>query len=66
MSASFRVFTRRWWRDALSGGLEPNSGGRKTTLTYCDTEAEARRVCGEYNVSHSPGRYSVKAEYMRD
>lgn len=62
----FHVFTRRWWKDNPSwpNGLEPYLG-RKSRLGYVDTEEEARAMCAEYNSTHEPGKYSIKAEYAR-
>ena len=61
----YRAFKRRWWRDnpEWPNGLEPYAGGRKTHLAYFDTEEEARQFCREWNDSHDPGRYSIKAEF---
>ena len=61
----YRIFKRKWWRDNPNwpNGLEPTSTARKTTLCYCDTEEEARRHCREWNDTHNPGRYSLRAEY---
>ena len=64
----YRTFTRRWWKDNPSwpNGLEPDATARKMTLCFVSTEAEAREVCKEYNDTHKPGKYSIKAEYMRE
>jgi len=62
---SYRVFTRNWWKRAEGGGLEPNPRARKTTVCHCETEEAARDVCRVYNLNHSPGRLSRKAEYTR-
>lgn len=62
----YRVFTRRWWKDnpAWPNGLEPDGGARKYTLhRNIKTYGEAREICEEYNRTHSPGRYSRKAEF---
>ena len=63
----YRCFTRTWWKDASPeewpNGLEP-SAGRKTRLgPNLTTEAEARARCRAWNNTHTPGRYSRKAEY---
>lgn len=60
----FNVFTRTWWATDKSwpNGLRPQAG-RKTYLAKRVTEAEARRLCQEYNSTHNPGRLSRKAEY---
>jgi hypothetical protein len=64
---SFHVFTRRWWKNAEVKGVWPRElepeAGPKLTLTHVSSEDEARKVCREYNTTHVPGRYSVKAEY---
>ena len=64
---SFHVFTRRWWKDAETKGEWPNDlephPGPKLTLGHVRSEDEARTMCREYNTTHAPGRYSVKAEY---
>lgn len=65
---SFHVFTRRWWKDAEIKGvwpndLEPEAGPKLTLARGIRTEEEAREICREYNTTHEPGRYSVKAEY---
>lgn len=61
-----RVFTRTWWKENKSGrwpnNLEPCMG-RKYTIARVQTEAEAIRICKEYNATHAPGKYSKKAEY---
>lgn len=64
---TYRVFTRRWWRDdpQRPGMLAPNTNARKRTLGFVDTEAQAQEECDLYNRTHKPGRYSVKAEYMK-
>jgi hypothetical protein len=60
----YKVFSRTWWRPnpAWPNGLEPRAG-RKTTLGYVGTEAEARELCAEYSRNYKPGRLSRKAEY---
>lgn len=35
-------------------------------LAHACTEDEARAMCKEYNATHEPGRYSVKAEFERE
>lgn len=67
----FRVFVRNWWRwetSPFSGTrkLVPNSGDRGRTIARVSTEAEAQRLCREYNSTHKPGKLSKKAEYTRD
>jgi len=65
----YKVFTRTWWKHNSDGtwpnNLEP-CPGRKTSLGYASTEAEARQMCKEYNDSHKPGRLSRKAEYQAE
>lgn len=65
--ARYRVFTRRWWKDdpRYPNGLAPNPKARKRTLCHVSTREEAIAVCDEYNRTHKPGRYSVKAEFMK-
>jgi hypothetical protein len=64
---SYRVFTRNWWQDDGSGGLDPISPvPRGQTLRGCKrikTEGEARKLAMEYNRTQNPGKYSHKAEY---
>lgn len=68
----YRVFIRRWWREAgpgdekCSNGLVPNSGDRGRRIARVKTEAEARDICRAWNASHEPGRYSRKAEYAEE
>jgi hypothetical protein len=61
---SYHVFARNFWKrnPEWPGGREPHLG-RKTTLCYVQTEAEARRACMEYNADNDPGFLSRKAEY---
>lgn len=42
--------------------LEPEAGPKRT-LKHVRTEEEARAACRAYNTTHTPGRYSAKAEY---
>lgn len=63
----YKIFTRNWWKENPSwpNGLEPDSGARKTTITYVNTEEEAREFCMEKN-QHRPKRWirlSRKYEY---
>lgn len=64
---SFHVFARAWWKEAERKGEWPNDlepcAGPKRTIAHVATEEEARKACREYNATHKPGRYSVKAEY---
>lgn len=64
MGMRYDVFIRRFWKDnpKWHNGLEPRLG-RKTYLRKGVSESEARRICKDYNDSHDPGRYSLKAEY---
>lgn len=65
----YHVFTRRWWKkdnNSRYGKMIPDPYARKTTLARVETEQEAREICQEYNHTHDPGPYSIKAEYMRD
>lgn len=65
----YDVFIRRWWRDAASPGwpdnLEPHPRARKTYLYRGVSRERALRACEEYNSTHKPGRYSLKAEFTR-
>lgn len=60
----WQVFTRNWWtrNPEYPGGREP-SPGSKHTIGYYDTEAEAIKVCLQYNLTHPPGPLSRKAEH---
>lgn len=60
----FNVFARTWWTldKSWPNGLRPQAGC-KTYLAKRVTEAEAKRLCQEYNSIHNPGRLSLKAEY---
>ena len=71
MNMTYRVFVRKWWQEATRPGwpnnLEPCGTGRQRTIRRnVPTEQEARQICAEYNDSHEPGRYSVKAEYKAE
>jgi hypothetical protein len=61
---SYKVFSRTWWRpnSGWPNGLEPFAG-RKTTLGYVGTEAEARELCAQYAKRNKPERFSRKAEF---
>ena len=61
---AYHVFNRVWWKRNAEWpeGREPHAG-RKTTMGYYGSEAEARAACKEYNDSHDPGPMSRKAEY---
>jgi hypothetical protein len=60
----YTIFIRRWYKDnpKWPNGLEPHMG-RKTTIGYAETIEEARSKCADYNNSHNPGKYSLKAEF---
>ncbi len=62
----FKVFTRTFWKENKDwpNGLEPHMG-RKTTIGYAKTEAEAIKMCQDYNNSNDPGRYSREAEFTQ-
>jgi len=62
---TYRIFTRIWWRNNPSwpNGLEPFAGPKHTLISRVATEAEARRICQEWNATHKPGRLARKAEY---
>ena len=64
-TVKYRCFRRRWWRDApgYPGGLAPATGARKTTLCVALSREEAQKFCKEWNESHNPGRYGIKAEF---
>ncbi len=61
----FIIFTRTWWKEnaAWVNGLEPCIG-KSRRIGECHSEAEAVRICKEWNDSHDAGRYSRKAEFM--
>ena len=58
---TYHVFTRTWW--TRQGQPQP---GRKTTLAWRCTYAEARALCQEWNAEHRPGPQSRKAEFERE
>jgi len=62
----YRVFIRSWWKVNKTGNwpnnLEPHCG-RKSTLRWANSEAEARAIAQQYNATHNPGRLSRKAEF---
>ncbi len=67
-SNSYNVFKRTWWREATAAdGPRPDNlvphMGKKTYLRRGVTLAEARQVCADFNRTHNPGRYSLKAEF---
>jgi hypothetical protein len=64
-SATYRVFTRTWWRrnPKWPSGREPGAGkpsyrGHPRGLSY----DEARRYCRRWNETHPAGPLSRKAE----
>ena len=60
----YNVFIRRWWKDnpTWPNGLEPHMG-RKSYLQRNVDYDTARSIAKEYNTTHKPGRYSLKAEF---
>lgn len=58
----YDVFVRNWWRWE-HGRRVPDPGARKRWLARGVTEAEARRMCQEWNQRHEPGKLGRKAEY---
>ena len=62
----YKVFVRNWWRLDKNGNRVPDSGARKYTLDYVNSEEEARKYCKEYNDAHKPGILSRKAEYTNN
>jgi len=60
----YNVFIRRWWKDnpQWPKGLEPHMG-RKTYLQHGVNYETARSIAKDYNATHKPGRYSLKAEF---
>jgi len=60
----YNVFIRRWWKNNPSwpNGLEPHMG-HKTYLRRNVDYVTARSIAEEYNATHKPGRYSLKAEF---
>ena len=61
----YKVFVRNWWR-IENGRLVPDPAAIKYTLDFVETEEEARKICKEYNSTHSPGKLSRKAEYTNN
>ena len=63
---TYRIFTRTWWRSNKDwpNGLEPHAG-KQQTIGRAETEDEARAICRAWNDTHTPGRFSHKAEYDR-
>ncbi len=61
----YNVFVRNWWKlnPAWPGGREPDPCARKHRIARGVTYTEARRLCEQYNTTHSPGRLSRKAEF---
>lgn len=59
----YKVFTRTWWKINPDGTRSPEAG-RKFTIATVQTEAEARKICADWNASHAPGKRSRKAEFM--
>jgi hypothetical protein len=62
----YRTFTRSWWRRNADwpGGREPGAGRPRTHARNL-TEADARRMCRDWNATHDPGFLSRKMEYAR-
>jgi hypothetical protein len=64
---TYRVFKRRWWKDATGPGwpndLEPDPTARRTYIATVNTEAEARQLRHYHNADINPGRYGLKYEY---
>lgn len=69
MATSYNVFVRDWWKYSRAQcrprTLVPHPTARKTYLAHNVSEAEALRLCREYNSTHDPGLFSRKAEYER-
>lgn len=67
---SCTVFVRNWWRwERDRHGMRrlvPDPGARKRTLARGLTEAEAVRMCHQYNETHKPGPLSRKAEFRSE
>ena len=63
----YRVFTRTWWRENPSypDGLEAEVG-HKTCIGKRMTEDEARAFAHKWNLTHEPGRLSLRAEYEEE
>jgi hypothetical protein len=61
----YRVFVRTWWIDNQEwpDGLEPCVGNQRTIARDIETEDAARTIAQEWNATHKPGRYSLKAEF---
>jgi hypothetical protein len=60
---TYKVFHRTWWQvDEKSNQLEPGAG-RRHKIGEVETMQEARKMCFEYNSTHSPGRLGDRAEF---
>jgi len=66
-ATSYCVFSRTWWRENADwpNGLEPCPGRKHTLAQHC-TEDEAKRIASDWNLAHTPGRLSRKAEYDQE
>ena len=62
----YKVMLTTWWmpNPAYPGGREPHYSVIRI-IGYFDTEAEAVAKCHEYNSTHEPGPWSIKAEWER-
>lgn len=65
----YEVKARNWWipNPDWPDGREPGATpwDEADFIGYATTEAEAQRMCREFNESHDPGPLSYKAEYDR-
>ena len=63
-SRAFEVFHRTWWqKDPSSPDGRCPGVGRAIRIGWAATEAEAREMCRQWNLTHAPGHLSDKAEY---
>ena len=63
-SRAFEVFHRTWWqKDPSSPDGRCPGVGRAIRIGWAVTEAEAREMCRQWNLTHAPGHLSDKAEY---
>lgn len=60
----YDVFVRSFWKTDTRTGRRVPYLGRKTYLARGVTEAEAWRLCKQYNDTHKPGKRGRKAEYI--
>jgi hypothetical protein len=62
---SYATFTRTWWRHGPNGTRVPGPGPKRYHGRRL-TEDEARRMCQQWNATHTPGPLSRKMEFERE